>query len=196
MTDLPLRREDRTMKDPKKQAQAQAQAQAQKRKVTYDDWAEICEHREVVTVDEEMSVYGDYFSKRLYKFLRSALWSLGKQGRISVDAAIKISDEQPVLRLIFNNRRVPDELYGVKCGGGVRILEQSKYVEPNCLIDVVFNRLVRKFSTRAFLEYGHDFEASYIKLPPKLSLKVAINVSLSFLAKEYDYVNLPEDGIL
>ena len=31
MTDLPLCREDRTMKDPKKQAQAQAQAQAQER---------------------------------------------------------------------------------------------------------------------------------------------------------------------
>ena len=108
MTALPLSREDRIMKDPKKQAQAQAQAQKMK---------------------------------------------VGKQGRVSVDAAIKISDEQPVLRLIFNNRRVPDELYGVKCGGGVRILE-----------------------------YGHDFEASYVQLSSKLSLKEAIN--------------LPEDGIL
>ena len=54
MTDLPLRREDRTMRDPKKQTQAQAQAQtqaqaqAQKRKVTYDEWSEICEHREAL----------------------------------------------------------------------------------------------------------------------------------------------------
>ena len=41
MTDLPLRREDRIMKDPKKQAQAQ------KRKVTYDDW-EIRQNREAL----------------------------------------------------------------------------------------------------------------------------------------------------
>ena len=52
MTDPHLSREDRTMRDPKKQAQAQAQERYGKnrsRQFILDDWSEICEGMEVIT---------------------------------------------------------------------------------------------------------------------------------------------------
>lgn len=150
MTDLPRGREDRIMRDPKKQAQAQAQKEAKEvinerygknrsRQFTLDDWSEICEGMEVITDPKKMEVFAGYLRNRLWNILIKTIWDFEK-GAARVKARVHVLEERPVIRLEVNNRVYPEALYGQDITEGVRF---GQYSEDGC-IDIILDRMVRK----------------------------------------------------
>lgn len=206
MTDLPLRREERTMKDPKKQAQARARhrhreeaqeelneryGKKRSRLYTVDDWLEISEGMEVITDPEEMKVFAGYLVNRLWGILINTIWDFEK-GAARVKARVHVLEERPVIRLEVNNRVFPEALYGQLITEGVRF---GEYSESGC-IDIILERLVRN-KYRWGLPMKHDeLNLKFVDIANGTSLRRALRDSLSFIVEEYIYANIPEDGVL
>lgn len=198
MTDLPLRREDRTMRDPKKQAQEEAKevineryGKNRSRQFTLDDWSEICEGMEVITDPKKLEVFVGYLGNRLWNILINTIWDFEK-GAARVKARVQVLEERPVIRLEVNNRVYPEALYGQLITEGVRF---GQYSEDGC-IDIILDRLVRKMYQRGLPTKYDELNLKFVDIANGTSLRRAIRDSLRFIVEEYDYVNLREDGVL
>ena len=222
MTDLPLSREDRTMRNPKKQAQAQAQAQAQERvteRILYCDtdgiittergwrklrevkemlgkaetedrkerrvyckWQKILRNREVVTDSVEMSVYAEYIRQCVNSYLDEYLCDK----EVYFLATLKMTEEEPTLRMDVCEGD-PNCFMWLAEGYRYSGLLDFRYVSPSS-IEIVFKGLVRKMLKRE----GERLRLTGLRQP----LSSVILITVVRLVNEYDYVNLPEDGIL
>ena len=188
MTDLPLSREDRTMKDPKKQAQAQAQAEAQaevqerKENGVFCKWQKILRNREVVTDSVEMSVYAEYIRQCVNEYLDEYLGDK----EVYFIATLKMDEEEPTL--IMDVCEGDPNCFiclaeGLRYGG----LLDFRYIRPSS-IEIVFKNLARKKLKRG---------TERLRLTGlRQMLSSVILTTVVVLVTDYDYVNLSEDGIL
>ena len=185
MTDLPLCREDRTMRGTKKQAQAQAEVQVEterKERVDHCKWQTILENREVVTDSVEMSVYAEYIRQCVNSYLDEYLCDKEEYFL----ATLKMTEEEPTLRLDVcegDSNCFTWLLEGLRYSG----LLYFRYIRPSS-IEIVFKGLVRKMLKRE----GERLRLTGLRQP----LSSVILTTVVWLVNEYDYVNLPEDGIL
>ena len=201
MTDLPLSREDSIMKDPKKQSQAEKkQAQAEeKEEFLYCDtdsivmteredrgvkckWQTILKNREVITDSVEMSVYADYIRQCVNDYLEVYLGDK----EVYFLATLKMTEEEPTLRLDVCEG---DSNCFMWLAEGLRYsgILDVRYIRPSS-IEIVFKNLVRKMLKRE----GERLRLTGLRQP----LSIVILNTVVWLVNEYDYVNLPEDGIL
>ena len=184
MTDLPLSREDRTMKDPKKQAQAQAQAEVQERKENgvFCKWQKILRNREVVTDSVEMSVYAEYIRQCVNEYLDEYLGDK----EVYFLATLKMDEEEPTLRMGVCEGDPNCFIWlaeGLRYGG----LLDFRYIRPSS-IEIVFKNLARKKLKRG---------TERLRLTGlRQMLSSVILTTVVVLVTDYDYVNLSEDGIL
>jgi len=166
------------MRDPKKQAQAEER--------TEDNlsckWRGILKGREVVTDSVEMSVYAEYIRQCVNEYLDEYLGDK----EVYFLATLKMTEEEPTLRM--------DVCEGdPKCfnwlSEGLRYsgLLDFRYISPSS-IEIVFKDLVRKMLKRE----GERLRLTGLRQP----LSSVILTTVVRLVNEYDYVNLPEDGIL
>ena len=192
MTDLPLSREDRTMRDPKKQAQAQAQerlteretkeTEDRKEREVYCKWLKILRNREVVTDSVEMSVYAEYIRQIVNSYLDEYLCDK----EVYFLATLKMTEEEPTLRMDVCEGD-PNCFTGLSEGLRYSGLLDFSYISPSS-IEIRFKDLVRKMLKRE----GEQLRLTGLCQP----LSSVILTTVTALVTDYDYVNLPGDGIL
>lgn len=172
------------MRDPKKQAQAQAQAQAQERKErgVYCKWQTILKNREVVTDSVEMSVYAEYIRQCLNSYLDEYLCDK----EVYFLATLKMTEEEPTLRMDVCEGD-PNCFMGLAEGFRYCGLLDFRNVSPSS-IEIVFKNLAKKMTKRGT-------ERLRVTGLRQTSSSVILTTVVC-LVNEYDYVNLPEDGIL
>lgn len=167
------------MRDPKKQAQAEAE---RKEKGVFCKWQKIFRSREVVTDSVEMSVYAEYIRQCVNSYLDEYLCDK----EVYFLATLKMTEEEPTLRLDVCEG---DPNCFTWLSEGLRYigLLEFRYISPSS-IEIVFKNLVRKMLKRE----GERLRLTGLRQP----LSSIILNTVVWLVNEYDYVNLPEDGIL
>ena len=190
------------MKDPKKQAQAQAQAQAQERvteeflycdtdsiimtegkdRGVYCKWQTTYKSREEITDSVEMSVYADYIRKCVNEYIDEYLGDK----EVYFLATLKMTEEEPTLRLDVCEGD-PNCFMWLAEGLRYSGMLDFRYISHSS-IEIVFKNLVRKMLKRE----GERLRLTGLSQP----LSSVILNTVVWLVNEYDYVNLPEDGIL
>ena len=171
------------MRDTKKQAQAQAQAETERSdRRDYCKWQTILENREVVTDSVEMSVYAEYIRKCVNSYLEEYLGDK----EIYFLASLKMTEEEPTLRMDVCDGD-PNCFTWLSEGLRYMGLLDFRYISPSS-IEIVFKGLVRKMLKRE----GERLRLTGLHQP----LSSVILTTVVWLVNEYDYVNLPEDGIL
>ena len=171
------------MRDPKKKAQAQAQERGwSKDRVDYCKWQTILENREVVTDSVEMSVYAEYIRQCVNSYLEEYLGNK----EVYFLASLNMTEEEPTLRMDVCEG---DPNCFMWLAEGLRYcgLLDFRYISPSS-IEIVFKGLVRKMLKRE----GIRLRLTGLRQP----LSSVILNTVVCLVNEYDYVNLPEDGIL
>ena len=203
------------MRDPKKQAQAQAQerkeflycdtdsiittergwrksrevkemlgkAETERKDREVDcKWQKILRNREVVTDSVEMSVYAEYIRQCVNEYLEEYLGDK----EVYFLATLKMTEEEPTLRMDVCEG---DSNCFMWLAEGLRYcgLLDFRYISPSS-IEIVFKGLVRKMLKRE----GERLRLTGLCQP----LSSVILTTVVWLVNEYDYVNLPEDGIL
>ncbi|EJM3771239.1 hypothetical protein NOH91_004272 [Salmonella enterica] len=164
------------MRDPKKQAQ-----ERKERRVNCK-WQKILRNREVVTDSVEMSVYAEYIRQCVNSYLDEYLCDK----EVYFLATLKLSEEEPTLRMDVCGGDPNCFMYlaeGLRYSG----LLDFRYVSESS-IEIVFKNLVRKMTKRGE-------EALRVTGIMQMLSSVILNTVVC-LVNEYDYVNLPEDGIL
>ena len=170
------------MRDPKKQAQAQAQAQERKEDNLTCRWEGILNYREVVTDSVEMSVYAEYIRQCVNGYLDEYLFDK----EVYFLATLKMTEEEPTLILDVCGGD-PNCFTWLSEGLRYRGLLDFRYISSSS-IEIVFKGLVRKMLKRE----GEPLRLTGLHQP----LSSVILTTVVWLVNEYDYVNLPEDGIL
>ena len=166
------------MRDPKKQAQ-------ERKEFLYCDTDSIItterswrKSREV----KEMSVYAEYIRQCVNEYLEEYLGDK----EVYFLATLKMTEEEPTLRLDVCEG---DPNCFTWLAEGLRHcgLLDFRYISPSS-IEIVFKGLVRKMLKRE----GERLRLTGLRQP----LSSVILTTVVWLVNEYDYVNLPEDGIL
>ena len=205
------------MRDPKKQAQAQAQERKteeilygdtdsiittergwmklrevkemlgkaeteRKESRVYCKWQKTLKNREVVTDSVEMSVYAEYIRRCVNSYLEEYLG--GKE--VYFIATLKMSVEEPTLRMDVCEGD-PNCFMWLAEGLRYSGLLDFRYISSSS-IEIVFKNLARKMLKRE----GERLRLTGLRQP----LSSVILNTVVALVNEYDYVNLPEDGIL
>ena len=203
------------MKDPKKQAQSQERATERilycdtdsiittergwrklrevkemlgkaeterKEKGVYCKWQKILRNREVVTDSVEMSVYAEYIRQCVNEYLEEYLCDK----EVYFLATLKMTEEEPTLRMDVCEGD-PNCFTWLSEGLRYRGLLDFRYISPSS-IEIDFKGLVRKMLKRE----GERLRLTGLRQP----LSSVILSTVVALVNEYDYVNLPEDGIL
>ena len=145
-------------------------------------WQKILRNREVVTDSVEKSVYAEYIRQCVNEYSEEYLGDK----EVYFIATLKMSEEEPTLRLDVCEG---DSNCFMWLAEGLRYsgLLDFRYVSPSS-IEIVFKNLVRKMLKR---------EEERLRLTGlRQSLSSVILTTVVWLVNEYDYVNLPEDGIL
>ena len=189
------------MKDPKKQAQVQefnpeSEVQRQDKQESfgsfgetereesevYCKWQKILRNREVVTDSEEMSVYAEYIRQCVNRYLDEYLCDK----EVYFLATLKMDEEEPTL-LMDVCEGDPNCFTGLSEGLRYCGLLDFRYISPSS-IKIVFKDLARKMLKRE----GERLRITGLRQP----LSSVIMITVVWLVNEYDYVKLPEDGIL
>ena len=169
------------MRDPKKQAQAQAETERKYRGV-YCKWQGILKDREVVTDSVEMSVYAEYIRQCVNEYLEEYLGDK----EVYFLATLKMTEEEPTLRMDVCEGD-PNCFTWLSEGLRYSWLLDFRYISLSS-IEIVFKDLARKMLKRE----GERLRLTGICQP----LSSVILNTVVALVNEYDYINLPEDGIL
>ena len=148
----------------------------------YCKWQKILRNREVVTDSVEMSVYAEYIRQCVNSYLDEYLCDK----EVYFLATLKMMEEEPTLRLDVCEGD-PNCFTWLSEGLRYRGLLDFRYISPSS-IDIVFKGLVRKMLKRGVA----SLRLTGLRQP----LSSVILTTVVWLVNEYDYVNLPEDGIL
>ena len=185
------------MRDPKKQAQERQERVTEflycdtdsivlTEKRTEDNlfckWQKILRNREVVTDSVEKSVYAENIRQFVNEYLEEYLGDK----EVYFIATLIMSEEEPTLRMDVCEG---DPNCFMWLAEGLRYcgLLDFRYISPSS-IEIVFKNLVRKMLKRE----GGRLRLTGLSQP----LSSVILTTVVWLVNEYDYVNLPEDGIL
>ena len=148
----------------------------------YCKWQKILRNREVVTDSVEMSVYAEHIRQCVNSYLEECLGDK----EVYFLATLKMDEEEPTLRMAVCEGD-PNCFMGLAEGLRYCGLLDFRYISPSS-IEIVFEGLVRKMLKRE----GERLRLTGLRQP----LSSVILTTVVCLVNEYDYVNLPEDGIL